>query len=202
MSRLGAIRGVATLTGLGLAVEIGDWDRFTGSSIGAYLGLVPTESSSGSSRSPGVDHQDRERSCPQAAGRGRVATRPAAAQDTRQSLDAAPRRATSRGAGRGPDRRDQRLPPLARPGSPQEAGQRHHGGRRPRTGRLVLEPGHHARLTHPRGAVPRTQTGRWENPARVSAVVPQTTPPDPRRGRSIPDIRITNEDQICSRNDG
>jgi transposase len=53
VSRLGAVRGVATLTGLGLAVEIGDWDRFTGSSIGAYLGLVPTESSSGNSRSQG-----------------------------------------------------------------------------------------------------------------------------------------------------
>jgi transposase len=53
VSRLGAVRGVATLTGLGLAVEIGDWDRFTGSSIGAYLGLVPTESSSGTSRSQG-----------------------------------------------------------------------------------------------------------------------------------------------------
>ncbi|MGV1050520.1 MAG: IS110 family transposase, partial [Solirubrobacterales bacterium] len=47
VSRLGAIRGIATLTGLGLAVEIGDWDRFTGASIGAYLGLVPSESSSG-----------------------------------------------------------------------------------------------------------------------------------------------------------
>ena len=53
VSRLGAIRGIATLTGLGLAVEIGDWDRFTGSSIGAYLGLVPSESSSGASRSQG-----------------------------------------------------------------------------------------------------------------------------------------------------
>lgn len=53
VSRLCAVRGVATLTGLGLAVEIGDWDRFTGSSIGAYLGLVPTESSSGASRSQG-----------------------------------------------------------------------------------------------------------------------------------------------------
>ena len=39
------------MTGLGLAVEIGDWDRFTGAGIGAYLGLVPTESSSGASRS-------------------------------------------------------------------------------------------------------------------------------------------------------
>ena len=43
VSRLGAIRGVATLTGFGLAVEIGDWDRFTGASIGAYLGLIPSE---------------------------------------------------------------------------------------------------------------------------------------------------------------
>jgi transposase len=53
VSRLGAIRGIATLTGFGLAVEIGDWDRFTGASIGAYLGLVPSESSSGPSRNPG-----------------------------------------------------------------------------------------------------------------------------------------------------
>ena len=53
VARLGAIRGVATLTGLGLAVEIGDWTRFTGASIGAYVGLVPSESSSGASRSQG-----------------------------------------------------------------------------------------------------------------------------------------------------
>lgn len=53
VSRLGAIRGIGALTGLGLAVEIGDWERFTGASIGAYLGLVPSESSSGSSRHQG-----------------------------------------------------------------------------------------------------------------------------------------------------
>ena len=47
MRRLGCLRGVSTLTGFGLAVEIGDWHRFTGATIGAYLGLVPTESSSG-----------------------------------------------------------------------------------------------------------------------------------------------------------
>jgi transposase len=50
---LGCLRGVSTLTAFGLAVEIGDWDRFTGSSIGAYLGLVPSEHSSGASRSRG-----------------------------------------------------------------------------------------------------------------------------------------------------
>ena len=51
--RLGCLRGVSTLTGFGLAVEVGDWHRLTGSSIGAYLGLVPTESSSGGSRAQG-----------------------------------------------------------------------------------------------------------------------------------------------------
>jgi len=52
-ARLGCVRGVSTLTGFALAVEIGDWQRLTGRSIGAYLGLVPTESSSGASRSQG-----------------------------------------------------------------------------------------------------------------------------------------------------
>jgi transposase len=53
VTRLGCLRGVATLTAFGLAVEIGDWSRLTGRTIGAYLGLVPTESSSGGSRSQG-----------------------------------------------------------------------------------------------------------------------------------------------------
>jgi len=53
VTRLGCLRGVSTLTAFGLAVEIGDWHRLDGRSIGAYLGLVPTESSSGQSRSRG-----------------------------------------------------------------------------------------------------------------------------------------------------
>jgi len=52
-SRLACLRGISTLTSVALAVEIGQWDRFTGSSIGAYLGLVPTEASSGTKRSQG-----------------------------------------------------------------------------------------------------------------------------------------------------
>jgi transposase len=51
--RLCCLRGISTLTGFGLAVEIGDWTRFSGSSIGAFVGLVPTEHSSGGSRSQG-----------------------------------------------------------------------------------------------------------------------------------------------------
>lgn len=51
--RLGCLRGVSTLTGFALAVEIGDWHRFTGNSIGAFVGLTPAEYSSGSSRTLG-----------------------------------------------------------------------------------------------------------------------------------------------------
>jgi transposase len=47
------LRGVSTLTGFALAVEIGDWTRFTGASIGAFLGLTPTEHSSGATRRQG-----------------------------------------------------------------------------------------------------------------------------------------------------
>ena len=51
--RLSCLKGVSTLTGFALAVEIGDWGRFTGKSIGSFVGLVPSEHSSGSSRTQG-----------------------------------------------------------------------------------------------------------------------------------------------------
>ncbi len=51
--RLGCLRGISTLTAFGLAIEIGDWHRLTGRSIGAYLGLVPCEYSSGATRAQG-----------------------------------------------------------------------------------------------------------------------------------------------------
>lgn len=51
--RLGCLRGIGTLTGFALAVEIGDWHRFTGNTIGSFVGLVPSEQSSGASRSQG-----------------------------------------------------------------------------------------------------------------------------------------------------
>jgi transposase len=51
--RLGCLRGIGPLTGFALAVEIGDWHRFTGNTIGAFVGLVPSEYSSGASRVQG-----------------------------------------------------------------------------------------------------------------------------------------------------
>jgi transposase len=53
VGRLGCLGGVGVLTGFGLAVEVGDWQRFTGATVGAWLGLVPSEQSSGGRRSQG-----------------------------------------------------------------------------------------------------------------------------------------------------
>lgn len=47
--RLACIRGITDFTGFALAVEVGEWNRFSGRSIGAFLGLAPGESSSGES---------------------------------------------------------------------------------------------------------------------------------------------------------
>ncbi len=51
--RLGCLRGIGTLTGFALAVEIGEWGRFTGKTIGSFVGLTPSEYSSGASRVQG-----------------------------------------------------------------------------------------------------------------------------------------------------
>jgi transposase len=53
VGRLACLRGVGTLTAVALAVEIGDWHRLSGASIGAYLGLTPSESQSGARHSRG-----------------------------------------------------------------------------------------------------------------------------------------------------
>lgn len=47
------LRGIEVTTGFGLAVEVGDWTRFSGATIASYLGLVPSEQSSGQSRHQG-----------------------------------------------------------------------------------------------------------------------------------------------------
>ncbi len=54
VGRLCCLRGISTLTAFALACEIGDWRRVDGRSLGAYLGLVPSESSSGERRRQGA----------------------------------------------------------------------------------------------------------------------------------------------------
>lgn len=53
VGRLGCLRGVGTLTAFALCVEIGDWSRLTGATIGSYLGLVPSEHQSGQKHTRG-----------------------------------------------------------------------------------------------------------------------------------------------------
>ena len=71
--RLGCLRGIGAATGFALAVEIGDWHRFTGNSIGSFVGLVPHRTLLRRIPKPGLDHQDRQHPRPLAAGRGRLA---------------------------------------------------------------------------------------------------------------------------------
>jgi len=54
VGRLVCLRGVSTLTALALTVELGGWERFSPQSLGPYLGLVPSEDSSGERRRLGA----------------------------------------------------------------------------------------------------------------------------------------------------
>ncbi len=53
VGRLVCLRGVSTLTALALTVELGDWERFRPQSLGPFLGLVPSEDSTGERRRQG-----------------------------------------------------------------------------------------------------------------------------------------------------
>jgi transposase len=54
VGRLCCLRGVGTLTALALTVELGDWTRFQPQSLGPFLGLTPSEDSSGERRRLGA----------------------------------------------------------------------------------------------------------------------------------------------------
>jgi transposase len=54
VGRLVCLRGVSTLTALGLTVELGDWSRFRPQSLGPFLGLTPSEDSTGERRRLGA----------------------------------------------------------------------------------------------------------------------------------------------------
>jgi transposase len=99
VARLGCLRGISTLTAYGLAVEIGDWHRFTGRTIGSYLGLVPSEYSSGQSRTLGpitkTGNGHARRLLVEAAWHHKKEYRPGAVMQAR--WDAAPVQAALRG---------------------------------------------------------------------------------------------------------
>jgi transposase len=54
VARLVCLRGVSSLTALALTVELGDWSRFRPQSLGPFLGLTPSEDSTGERRRQGA----------------------------------------------------------------------------------------------------------------------------------------------------
>ena len=96
VARLRCLRGIDTLTALGLCAEIGEWERFDHpDQLSAYLGIVPSEHTTGRQRRLGVDHQGRLHPRPSAAGRGRLPLPP------RRRLSA--RRSSAASAGSAPE---------------------------------------------------------------------------------------------------
>ena len=164
VARLGCLRGVSTLTAFGLAVEIGDWHRLTGRSIGAYLGLVPTESSSGATRVQGgitkTGNSHARRLLVEAAWHHRAPYRPS--RDLRRRWD----RRTAGRAGPRPRGQPPAAHPLGRLRRPQETPGRRQRRHRPRTGRLVLVAGRPPRLTPPTTVrmKPKVSASVWSDP--------------------------------------
>ncbi len=79
IGRLRCLRGVDTLTAVGLLAEIGDFSAFSHpKQLASFLGLVPSENSTGERRRQRRDHQGRQLSRAQAADRGRLALPPPA----------------------------------------------------------------------------------------------------------------------------
>ena len=138
--RLCCLRGISTLTGFALAVELGDWDRFTGASIGAYLGLVPIRALQRRLTSTRRDHQDRQHPRPTTPGRGGLA--PPTPVHGREGPASPLGPVHTSGEGPRP-RRQPAAAPSVGPLQPaaEEAHDRQHS-HRPRAGRLVLVPGH------------------------------------------------------------
>jgi len=182
--RLGCLRGIGTLTGFALAVEIGDWHRFTGNSIGSFVGLVPTEHSSGATRSQGsitkTGNTHVRRLLVEAAWHHKP--RYVIGKTMRDRWDLAPAAAPS------PRRRRQPATPhpLGQVHRPQEA--QHHRRRRhrPRARRLVLVPGR-PRVSNPHDLLRRRRRGgsAWSDP-RPNYEQPNGVTLDARHADSTP----------------
>ncbi len=139
VARLGCLRGVATLTAFGLAVEIGDWHRLDGRSIGAVPGVGAHRVLLGRHPITGVDHQDRQRARPAVVDRGVVASPHPLPGRGRSAPPPGPRhpgrtrpRTTSQPAP---------APPLGGLRCPPQAGRGGQHRDRPRAHRLVLVTG-------------------------------------------------------------
>jgi transposase len=104
VGRLVCLRGVATLTALALTVELGDWSRFRPQSLGPFLGLTPSEDSTGERRRLGAitktGNTHARRLLVEAAWHQRRPLRPSATLERRRQGQPAPVRARADQSGR------------------------------------------------------------------------------------------------------
>jgi transposase len=109
VGRLCCLRGISTLTALALTVELGDWRRFDPARLGAFLGLVPSEQSSGEQRRRGpitkTGNVHARRLLVEAAWHQRRPLRPSAALTARRASQPATVRAEAEAIGRRMHRR-------------------------------------------------------------------------------------------------
>ena len=188
--RLGCLRGIGTLTGFALAVEIGDWHRFTGNTIGSFVGLVPSEHSSGQSRVQGsitkTGNSHVRRLLVEAAWHHRA--RYVVGKTMRDRWELAPPAARARGDA-GNRRLHHRWDTFTSPPQATRDRQRRH---RPRAGRLVLVPGRARGVAAPRSASSTSDGGSsaWSDP-RNSYEQPAPT----SRRRSTLDTRTAPAEQ-------
>ena len=176
VGRLRCLRGVDTLTAVGLCAEIGDFERFArAEQLMSYVGLVPSESTTGQQRRLGVDHQDRLRARAAAAGRGGMALplapehRPRAHRPPRQPAAGSDRgRLVSPAAA---------APHLDTPRGSRQAPHDHRRRRRPRARRLRLGDHPESSNHQPQHRLSR-RLGRWRpGNARGTRELTMSNPP-------------------------
>jgi transposase len=188
IARLCCLRAISTLTALGLCAEIGDWRRFEHpDSLACYVGLVPSEHSSGQTRRPGKITKAGFHPRPPAAGRG-GASLPPDAGGRRQARDPptrpGPRADRPRLAGAAAPER----PLAAAAQRPWQAGRRGHDRDRARTRRRLLGDRHRPlTATDNQSGASRRRGGPGIAHTRTSALSPVSHPPARGWRRSIAD---------------
>ena len=181
VGRLRCLRGVDTLTAVGLCAEIGDFERFArAEQLMSYVGLVPSRVNDRAAAPARVDHEDRLRARPPAAGRGRLALPPAPAD--RQGADRPPETASPPEAIAIAWSAQQRLHRTwTTPRGARQAPHDHRGRRRPRArrvlpGRSPKSSDHDPDIAYPVGWVGGGPATRGEPATNYEQPAPQGRP--------------------------
>ncbi len=179
VGRLCCLRGVSTLTALGLTVELGDWSTVPAAVARPVPRPDPERGLERRASPPGRDHEDRQHARPPAAGRGGLAPAPHAARE--RCARAPPAGPTGR---RPCARRSERPPPprpLARARRTRQATHDRRGRRRTRARRALLGAGDDGVAQPVNGSARRAQRRNdARSDPRYSYEQPIRATPDPR----------------------